>query len=128
MSDNAVNKSINLPLAEEEESVQENTFPLAIKELGEALFEDYEDKTSNLSEENILGTIRCDAINEYMEITYGYRYASLDVIVQKKMARNLSNNGFGIDRLIEIVKSVQASFQAVEQPSMGQQLMGRGGR
>jgi hypothetical protein len=125
MSDNAVNKSINLPLAEDEETVQENTFPLAIKELGEALFEDYEDKTSNLSEENILGTIRCDAINEYMEITYGYRYASLDVIVQKKMARNLSNNGFGIERLIEIVKSVQASFQAVEQPSMGQQMLGR---
>lgn len=127
MTDNSVNKAITMPLEEEDETeVVQNTFPLAIKELGEALFENYEDKTSYLSEENILGSIRCAALNEYMEVNYGYRYSSLDIIVRTKMARSLSKNGYGIGKLIEIVQSIQASFQQMETPTPTQKLLGRG--
>lgn len=127
MSDNAVNKTITMPMEEEEEGEVMNTFPLAIKELGEALFENYEDKTSNLSEENVLGMIRCDTLNEFMEVNYGFRYTSLDVVVRGKLARNLSIKGFGIEKLIEIVQSIQASFQQLEggQTTLGQKLMGQ---
>lgn len=126
MSDNAVNKSITMPLEEENEGEEvQNTFPLAIQELGEALFENYEDKTSHLSEENILGSIRCDAINEFMQINYGYRYASLDLIVRTKMSRNLSKDGIGIKNLIEIVKSIQATFQQLEESPQRPGIMGR---
>lgn len=126
MTDNAVNKAITMPIDEDEdEEVIQNTFPLAIKELGEALFENYEDKTSNLTEENILGSIRCAALNEYMEVNYGYRYSSLDIIVRTKMSRALSKNGYGIGKLIEIVQSIQASFQQMEAPTMTQKVLGK---
>lgn len=128
MSDNAVNKTITMPMEEEEEAGEVvNTFPLAIKELGEALFENYEDKTSNLSEENVLGMIRCGTLNEFMEINYGFRYASLDVVVREKLARNMSVKGFGIEKLIEIVQSIQATFQQLDagQATFGQKMMGQ---
>ena len=118
MSDNAVNKSITHEIEEEDNDtpIEQNNFPLAIQELGEGLFEDYPAKTSNISDENIIGIIRCRALNDFMLEKYGVRYSVLDKIVEDKMNLNLSKNGFGIDKFIEIVKSVQASFQDLSVP------------
>ena len=127
MSDSSVNKSLTIPIEEDkDEGKEQNTFPLAIRELGEGLFENYEDKTSNISEENILGIIRCRAINDFMQEQYGFRYSVLDKICEDKMRLNLSNRGFGIEKFIEIVKSIQATFEQTQLPAtLGQKLMRR---
>lgn len=127
MSDSSVNKSLTIPIEEEkDEGKEQNTFPLAIRELGEGLFENYEDKTSNISEENILGIIRCRAINDFMQEQYGFRYSVLDKICEDKMRLNLSNKGFGIEKFIEIVKSIQATFEQTQLPAtLGQKLLRR---
>lgn len=112
MSDNAVNESVTIPLEVEAQKGEENNaFPLAVKELGEALFLNYDEKTSNLSDENILGIIRCNTLNDFMEERYGFRYTVLDVLVQKKMTLVMSRNGYGIAQFIELVKSIQATFE-----------------
>lgn len=118
MSENAVNKSITMDMGEEvkDEVIEQNNFPLAIQELGEGLFEKYPDKTSNITDENIIGIVRCRALNDFMLEKYGIRYSVLDKIVEDKMSLNLSKSGFGIDKFIEIVKSVQASFQDLSVP------------
>lgn len=127
MSDSSINKSLTIPIEEEkDEGKEQNTFPLAIRELGEGLFENYEDKTSNISEENILGIIRCRAINDFMQEQYGFRYSVLDKICEDKMRLNLSNRGFGIEKFIEIVKSIQATFEQTQLPAtLGQKLLRR---
>jgi hypothetical protein len=126
MTDNAVNKSITFEIPEDKEELppEQNNFPLAIQELGEGLFEKYPDKTSDLSDENIRGIIRCRALNDFMQEKYGVRYTVLDKIVEDKMNLNLSKSGKGIEKFIDIVKSVQASFQDLTVP-MG--MMGRMG-
>jgi hypothetical protein len=118
MTDNAVNKSITFEIPEDkEEQIQEqNNFPLAIQELGEGIFEKYPDKTSDLTDENIRGIIRCRALNDFMQEKYGVRYTVLDKIVEDKMNLNMSKSGKGIDKFIEVVKSVQASFQDLTVP------------
>lgn len=127
MSDNAVNKSITFDVEDNTgKIVDTNTFPMAIKELGEALFENYEDKTTNITDENIRGMIRCRALNDYMQEKYGVRYSVLDRIVEDKMRLNVSRNGYGVEKLIEIVKSIQATFEQTQLPAtLGQKLMGR---
>lgn len=126
MVDNAVNKSITFEMEpdKEEQIVEQNNFPLAIQELGEGLFEKYIDKTSDITDENIRGIIRCRALNDFMQEKYGVRYTILDRIVEDKMKLNVSRNGKGIDKFIEIVKSVQASFQDLTVPGG---MMGRFG-
>jgi hypothetical protein len=118
MTDNSVNKSITHEIEEDtnENIPEQNNFPLAIQELGKGLFEDYPDKTSNISDENIIGIVRCRALNDFMLEKYGFRYSVLDKIVEDKMNLNISKSGFGIDKFIEIVKSVQASFQDLTIP------------
>jgi hypothetical protein len=120
MGDNSVIDDINIDMTSDDDgdTKTRNTFSESIKELGRALFKEYEDKTSNLSNDNILGMIRIIALNEYMERSYGYRYSSLDVLVKEVNTRRLSHKGFGITKLIEIVKSIQASFEQYELPRM----------
>jgi hypothetical protein len=124
---NAVNESIELPIPEEEETAKHgDTFPLAIRELGESLFLNYPNKTSNLSDENILGMIRIEALNDFMQSKYGFRYSVLDIVVQYKKELVISKNGFGISAFNDLVKSIQASFQQTEIPqTIGQRLMRR---
>lgn len=128
MSDNAVNKSITFEVDDgnKGEITEQNTFPLAIKELGEGLFDNYPDKTSSITDENIKGIIRCRALNDFMQEKYGIRYSVLDKIVEDKMSLNMSRNGYGIERFIEIVKSIQATFEQTQLPStLSQKLLGR---
>jgi|WetSurMetagenome_2_1015567.scaffolds.fasta_scaffold36828_1 hypothetical protein len=128
MSENAVNKSITMDMQDNTREIppEQNTFPLAIQELGEGLFENYLDKTSNITEENILGIIRCRALNDFMLEKYGVRYSVLDKICEDKMNLNISRNGFGIEKFIEIVKSIQATFEQTQLPStLSQKMFGR---
>jgi hypothetical protein len=80
MGENSVNKSIVIEEKEDgEESLNNrNTFPEAVKELGEILFNKYPEKTSNLSYENINGIIRAEVLNEYMDINFGYFFKSVN--------------------------------------------------
>jgi hypothetical protein len=127
MSDNAVNKSITFEIEEDKKQISEqNTFPLAIAELGEGLFENYSDKTSNITDENIRGIIRCRALNDFMLEKYGIRYSVLDKICEDKMSLQISRNGYGVEKFIEIVKSIQASFEQTQFPvSLSQKMFGR---
>jgi hypothetical protein len=127
MGNNAVNESIDIPLEESADEPKGNdTFPLAIRELGEALFSNYPDKTSVLSDENILGIIRIETLNEFMLRKYGFRYTSLDAVVEYKKRLVVSKNGYGILQFIELVKSIQASFQQTELPqTLAQRIMRR---
>jgi hypothetical protein len=127
MGDNAVNQSVEIPIEETTEEAKGNdTFPMAIRELGEALFSSYPDKTSVLSDENILGIIRIETLNEFMLRKYGFRYTSLDAVVEYKKRLVVSKNGYGILQFIELVKSIQASFQQTEIPqTIAQRLLNR---
>jgi len=128
MGDNAVNESVEVPIDAEQEETEErlDTFPLAIRELGEALFLKYDEKTSNLTDENIQGIIRCNTLNDYMQERYGIRYTVLDTLIDSKMKLVMSRNGYGVDKLIELIQSIQASFQQAEvAPSLGQNLLRR---
>jgi hypothetical protein len=127
MVDNSVNKSLTFEIEEEKkETSEQNTFPLAIAELGEGLFDNYSDKTSNITDENIKGIIRCRALNDFMLEKYGIRYSVLDKICEDKMSLQLSRNGYGVEKFIEIVKSIQATFEQTQLPAtLSQKLMGR---
>ena len=118
---NAITASLEVPNTGNNSDV--NNFPAAIQEIGEAIFERYPQKTGILSSENILGMIRCRALNEYMQETTGVRYELLDLIVEETESRRLSVNGKGIDLFIKAIHGIQASF---EQVSPG--LMDRFGR
>lgn len=124
---NAVNESIEISIPEEEEDKKgSDTFPLAIRELGESLFLNYPNKTSNLSDENILGMLRIEALNDFMQSKYGFRYSVLDIVVQYKKELVLSKDGLGIKAFTELVKSIQTSFQQTDIPqTIGQRLMRR---
>jgi len=102
---------------EEQTSSEQNTFQDSIKELGNQLFLKHPEKTSNVSNDNNNGLLRADVLNDYMESNFGYRYNALDTLVTKKPSRALSHNGFGIEKLIEIVKNISASFEQTQLPA-----------
>jgi hypothetical protein len=112
MSDNSVNKSINIPLESEgDELKQVNSFSDAIESLAKVSLDTYEDKTSNLTSENIIGQIRCELLNDWKESTYGYRHNSLDIICKRMPIKSMSRGGYGLTALTAIVKGIQASFE-----------------
>lgn len=112
MGDNAVNKSINIPLKPVDAGEKKvNSFADAIEALGKVGFEDYEDKTSNLTSENILGQVRCELINNWKQENYGFRHSSLDLICRRMPQKSMSRNGFGMGKLIELLKGINATFE-----------------
>jgi hypothetical protein len=112
MTDNAVNKSINIPLElEEADTKQVNSFSDAIESLARVSMDTYEDKTSNLTSDNITGQLRCEIINNWKEATYGYRHSSLDLICLRMPVKSMSRGGYGLTALTAIVKGIQASFE-----------------
>jgi hypothetical protein len=130
MGQNAVNESVEIPLDDEPRGGggnEQNSFPMAIRELGEGLFLNYPDKTSILTEDNINGMIKISVLNEFMQAKYGYRYVVLDTLVTEKKTLSLSKGGVGIEKFIEILKSIQASFEQTQLPvnSTLQKLMRR---
>jgi len=127
MSDNSVNESIIIKDDDDEDIKGENTnsFQFAVKELGNILFDKYPEKTSNLSSENINGIVRIEVLNEYMNVNFGYRYQTLDKLVKQKQLRVISHDGFGVEKIIEFVKSIQASFEQTQIPDRLQGLIRR---
>lgn len=101
----------------EEEILEEtNTIQDVIKEIGRALFEKYNKKTSNLTSENADGITQAESLNEYMERGFGFRYKVLDTLVASKRANTLSVNAYGIAAFIESIKSVQTSIEQHQIP------------
>lgn len=126
-TDNAVADAITASLIDKNEGIQEpdvNNFPAAIQEIGEALFERYPEKTGILSGENVLGIIRCKALNDYIQETTGIRYIILDTIISETESRRLSITGKGINLFIEAIHGVQASFEHIA-PGITDRLMRR---
>jgi len=128
MGDNSVNKSILIEDEEEESSTgdNKNTFPEAVKEMGEILFNKYPKKTSNLSYENINGIIRAEVLNEYMDVNFGYRYKCIDALIVQKQTMMISHEGFGVEKIIEFVKGIQASFEQTQIPEGIRGILNRG--
>jgi hypothetical protein len=114
-TENAVAAAITASLDDRHDEASEaaNNFPAAVHEIGEAIFERYPEKTGILSGENILGMIRCKALNDYMQETTGVRYSVLDLIVEQTESRRLSANGKGLNLFIEALHGIQASFEQV---------------
>lgn len=128
MGDNAVNESIEIPIETDTRDVssENNAFQKAIQELGEAIFLNYEDKTSNLTTKNRLGMIKIETLNDFMERRYGFRYTELDVIVKQQKNIVISVKGFGIMKFIEALNAIKADFTQQEIPiSYMQKLMRR---
>ena len=114
--DNSVVESITIDEDEDNDKPEVNTLQDTIKQLSTELFVKNPKKTSNLSYDNINGIIRAMSINDYMEASYGYRFNALDAVVREKLALVSSHDGKGTKDLIEIVKSIQASFEQMQLP------------
>ena len=117
MGENRANKILMNDDEEEDSTKNQNTFSDGLNELGKALFFKYPKKTSNLSSENENGIIQAESLNEYMDRNWNYRYASLDVLIAGKRDWSVSRGGLGIEKLIEIVKSIQATFEQTQIPT-----------
>lgn len=125
-NDNAVIKSIEMEEENNENGdIQNNSFQEAVKELGEILFEKYPEKTSNLSDENINGMIVAECLNEYMAVNFKYDSQVLKMLVDRKQIRVVSKNGFGVEKIIEFVKSIQATFEQTQLPERLASMMRR---
>ena len=117
MADNSVNKSITIDIDDDDDTIKQvNTFSDAIKEMGNVIHTRYPDKTSNISQENANGIIRVEVLNEYMNRNFGYEYESLKVLCSQKKVNVVSVKGWGIDKFIEAIKSIQASFEQMQMP------------
>jgi len=125
MSDNSVNKSITIEDEDEETIKPNNSFQDAVKELGAILFTKYPEKTSNLTYDNINGLVRAEVVNEYMDVNFGYRYKTIDKLIIQKQMRVISHEGFGVIKIIEFVKSIQATFEQTQIPDRLQGLLRR---
>ena len=110
--ENAVNTSITENI--EGETLQPDnmsSFPAAMQEVGEMLFERYPDKTSIISQENKIGLIRMRVINKYMQENFGVRYTVLDEIDDGVMNLSVSVNAFGMNTIIAALHNINASFE-----------------
>ncbi len=116
MGDNSVNKSINIDLSEENEqsTSSANSFSDAIDSLADVALERYEEKTSNITQTNVIGHIRCNLLNQWVQENYGFRHNSLDLIVSQMPRKSMSKGGFGLTKLIEIVKGINVSYEQNE--------------
>jgi hypothetical protein len=127
--DEKINCAANdILMDEDEENIDDktpNTFQDAVKELGSIAFKKYPKQTSNLSYENINGIIRAEVLNDYMETNFGYRYSAIDKLVQQKQLMVTSKSGWGMDKIIEFVKSIQASFEQTQLPARMRDMLGK---
>ena len=110
---------------EENNSKEVNSLNETIKELGRSAFDRHIDKTSNLTNENIIGIIQAQSLNEYMEVNFGYRYSILDKLCSDKKILVVSRKGMGLEAFKELVKSIQATFEQSQLPQRLQNMMNR---
>ena len=113
----SVDDDIEINMDTEKNNSKENrgtTFPAAVKELGLALFSRSPKKTSNYTGENAQGLTEIDVINAYHKKYYGYEFASLIELSESKITRVVSIRGYGIDKLVELVKGINIAFEQTE--------------
>lgn len=115
MGDNSVNESITIE-DDSTESDNKNNFSDVINNMGEIIANKYPDKLTNLSDENINGLIRLDILVNYTHRNFNYEYNVLTTLRNKKEIRVLSKQGFLFEKLIEFVKSIQATFEQTQIP------------
>lgn len=125
MGDNAVNEIIMQDDIEDLPQKEVNSFSDAIKELGKLLHTNYQKRNTNLSLENINGIIIAESINEYTERNFKYRYNILDKLIAEKQERMVSHNGYSIEKTIEIVKGISATFEQTQIPQHLRDLINR---
>lgn len=125
MGDNAANEILCDDDEEDVSSGNVNTFQDTIKEMGITIFQKYPKHTSNLSSENSNGLIIAESINEYTLRNFGYSYGVLEKIVEIKPQWVVSNGGFGIEKIIEFVKSISATFEQTQLPTRISDMMNR---
>jgi predicted ribonuclease YlaK len=87
-----------------------------ITELDNVLSQKHPKQKSVLISENIIGMNRADAMQKHLEEYYGFRIVSLDELCESKRSLVKSREGVGINNLINIVKTLQAQFQAQIMP------------
>lgn len=119
MVESSVNQSIEMSMDDDIEGKEKNqntSFPDAIKELGKALFERYPNKTSNYSNENEIGLIQADVINDYTQKAFGYKFETIDTLVIRKVERTISVKGYGNEQFIKLVHGINIAFEQNEIP------------
>jgi hypothetical protein len=109
--DVSVLEGITIEEDEEEVKNEQNTLQDALKAIGNQLFNLHPRKKSNLSRDNTTGLIQCEVLNDYMERNFNYRYDVLDTLIKCGGEYPLSIHGFGLDKNIEAIKSIQASYE-----------------
>jgi hypothetical protein len=124
MANNTANK-ILCEEEDEETTSPQNTFQDTIKEMGGIVFEKYPKHNTNLSHENVTGLIMAESLNDYMSTNFRYRYNVIDKLISEKQVRVMGVSGFGLDKIIEFVKSIQASFEQTQLPNTMNNLLGR---
>ena len=107
-------ESIVMEDEEEEKVTETNTLKDAVNEIGNQLFDTHIEQTGNYNNTNKVGIVKAMALNEYMERIYGRRYAVLDVLCLEVSKRSLSVKGFGIEKFIESIKNIQATYEQVD--------------
>ena len=99
-----------------------------ITELNEVLSVKNPKQKSVLTSTNIIGMNRADAIQRFTEYEYGFRNDVLDALCGSKIELVKSREGYGILKLIDIVKTLQARMEATlipTQPDYTGNLMGK---
>ena len=88
-----------------------------ITELDKVLSEKHQKQKTVLTSVNIIGMNRAEAMQKHLQEYYGFRIASLDMLADSKRELVKSREGVGISNLINIVKTLQAQFQAQITPA-----------
>lgn len=119
-------ESILYPDEDEEEIKPEpNSLQETIKELGNQAFKQNLKKLTYISNDNKSGLIQAEILNAYTERNFGYRYASLDALIDNDIQYSVSVKGYGFDKMVDLLKSIQASFEQTQLPQNMQNLLRR---
>jgi hypothetical protein len=115
-SDDAVSSSIEESMNGdfEDNEPKPTAFPDAIKALGETAFKKYPLKDSNISAENRLGMTQGLVLNDYFHKNFGYRFSSIDILIDDTMKRKVSVKAYGLTTLKEMLESLHASFENLD--------------
>lgn len=119
----SVLESITIEDEEEDIKNEQNTLQDTILAIDRSIFKNFPRKKSNLSRNNEVGLIQAEVLNEYMERNFQYRYAVLDTLIECGRDYPISRNGFGIEKFIEAIKSIQATFEQTQLPSRIREMM-----
>jgi type IV secretory pathway VirB4 component len=112
---------------EEEENTKPdvNTLQDTIKEIGKHLNEYNPKRKSNLNHTNVSGLIQAECLNEYMQRNWSYRFDVLDCLIINARDYPISVKGFGIEKFIDGIRSINASFEQTQLPESMRNLMRR---